>query len=97
MNEKNPSDLFGLITPPLPNFPLPRKAAGANIKGNHFYNGLKYKRVNGKLKVKSERKLGSSLTAGYESYGPAQWKKHGPNPPKNQKNKQDETASKTSS
>lgn len=94
MNEKNSSDLSELAMTPLPDVPPAGKVRTGNIKGNHFYNGLKHKRVNGKLKVKGERKFSSSLTAGYESYSAVQWKEHGPNPPKNQKNKQNETASK---
>ena len=93
MDEKNLGSTLELTAS---DGPPAGKVRTGNIRGNHFYNGLKHKRINGKLKVKGERKFSSSLTSGFKSYSPGEWKEHGPNPSKNQKKKQDETTIKTS-
>jgi hypothetical protein len=43
-----------------------------NIKGNHFYNALKHKRVNGKLKVRGERK--EHYSPDKVTYSVSEWK-----------------------
>lgn len=50
MDQKNKSEEI------LPTIDPPPNIRFGNVKGNHFYNALKHKRVNGKIKVVGEFK-----------------------------------------
>lgn len=50
----------------------PKQRNFGNIPGNHFYNGLQYKRVKGKLRVRGESKPHYSTEK--STYSIDQWK-----------------------